>query len=68
NKLFNEKLKITPCGLLTEEDLEKALNVGKPKESWPINQNKNWSLVIGNDDFGVEINSSFKFNAEEKKI
>jgi len=65
-KLFNDKLKITPCGLLTEEELVKALNAGKPKQSWPINQNKNWSMLIGNNDFGVEIKSSFKFNAEEK--
>lgn len=65
-KLLNANLKVAPCGLITEADLLKALNAGKPKESWPINHNKNWSASFGNNDFGVDINSSFRLNAEEK--
>lgn len=63
----NENLRFTPCGLLTESEIHSALNSGTPKESWPINKNKNWSVAFGDDNFGVEINSRFSFSAEEKK-
>lgn len=61
-----DNLRITPCGFVTESEIQSALKSGTPKESWPINKNKNWSVEFGDDNFGVEINSRINFSAEEK--
>ncbi len=57
---------ITPCGLLTENEIQSALKTGTPKVSWPISKIKNWSVEFGDNYFGVELNSRMNFYAEEK--
>ncbi len=61
-----ENLRFTPCGIVTVNEIQSALKSGTPKESWPINKNKNWSVEFGDNNFGVEINSRINFSAEEK--
>ncbi|GMU96874.1 MAG: hypothetical protein AMXMBFR50_23890 [Ignavibacterium album] len=61
-----DNLRITPCGFVTESEIQSALKSGTPKESWPINKNKNWSVEFGDNNFDVEINSRINFSAEEK--
>ncbi|AFH49032.1 Hypothetical protein IALB_1322 [Ignavibacterium album JCM 16511] len=61
-----DNLKISPCGLINEKEIQSALKSGKPKESWPIKKSKNWSVELGNNNFGVEINSQLNYSAEEK--
>ncbi|GIV45903.1 MAG: hypothetical protein KatS3mg036_0721 [Ignavibacterium sp.] len=62
----NENLRVTPCGLLTEKEIQSALKSGTPKESWPIKKNKNWSVQFGDDNFGIGLESRLKYSAEEK--
>lgn len=61
-----DNLRITPCGFVTESEIQSALKSGTLKEYWPINKNKNWSVEFGDNNFGVEINSRINFSAEEK--
>lgn len=65
-KYLKENLKITPCGLMNEDEIKTAIKSGVPKESWPIQQNKKCSIDFGNNDFGIEISSVFNFTAEDK--
>lgn len=62
----NENLRVTPCGLLTENEIQSALKSGTPKESWPIKKNKNWSVQFGDNNFGIGLESRLKYSAEEK--
>lgn len=62
----NENLRVTPCVLLTEKEIQSALKSGTPKESWPIKKNKKWSVQFGDDNFGIGLESRLKYSAEEK--
>lgn len=65
-KYLKENLKVTPCGLLNEDEIKTAIKSGVPKEPWPITQNRKWSVEFGNENFGAEINSEFYFTAEDR--
>ncbi len=62
----SDNIRITPCGLLTENEIQSALKTGTPKVSWPISKIKNWAVEFGDNYFGVELNSRMNFYAEEK--
>lgn len=66
NKIVPDNMKITPCGIITDSELQAAIKSGTPQEPWPIKHTKDWSITFGDNNFGIEINSNFELSAEEK--
>ncbi len=65
-KILNEDIKITPCGVISDSELKSAIKSGTPQEPWPIKHQKNWYMTFGDENFGIDINSNFNLSAEEK--
>lgn len=66
DKIMPQELRITPCGILTDDEIQSALKSGTPQEPLPIKNNKEWSESFGDDNLGLEILSNTELNAEEK--